>query len=78
MDELTEAMKPLCGHVTHAFFASYVHSADFSQLRTYNVPLFNNFLVAIDNVAGNYLERVVVHTGGKVSMAFPGLLLYGC
>lgn len=78
MDQLTEAMKSLCGHVTHAFYASYVHSADFSQLRTYNVPLFKNFLVAIDNVAGNSLERVVVHTGGKVSAAFPGLFLCGC
>ncbi|KAG8163154.1 hypothetical protein KVR01_007632 [Diaporthe batatas] len=65
VEELKAAMEPLCGHVTHAFYASYVHSADFAQLRTHNVPLFEHFLVAIDSVAGDSLERVVIHTGGK-------------
>lgn len=67
LEELIEAMRPFCHHVTHAFFASYVHCADFSKLRDSNVPLFENFLKSIDYVAGNSLERVVLHTGGKVS-----------
>lgn len=63
-------MKPLCHEVTHAFFASYVHEADFSKLRDYNVPLFTNFLTAIDIVAADKLQRVCLHTGGKVRIAF--------
>lgn len=70
LEELIEAMRPLCHHVTHAFFASYVHCADFSKLRESNVPLFENFLKSIDYVAGNSLERVVLHTGGKVRAVF--------
>ncbi|KAH7139958.1 hypothetical protein B0J13DRAFT_586462 [Dactylonectria estremocensis] len=65
VEELIEAMKPLCHEVTHAFFASYVHEADFSKLRDYNVPLFTNFLTAIDIVAADKLQRVCLHTGGK-------------
>lgn len=60
-------MAALCHDVTHAFFASYVHSVDFAKLRDANVPLFENFLVAIDTVASKTLQRVVLHTGGKVS-----------
>lgn len=73
LEELIEAMRPFCHHVTHAFFASYVHCADFSKLRESNVPLFENFLKSIDYVAGNSLERVVLHTGGKVRsvLSFP-------
>lgn len=59
-------MTRLCQGVTHAFFASYVHAADFADLKTYNVPLFNNFLVAIDVVAARSLQRVCLQTGGKV------------
>lgn len=59
-------MAPFCHDVTHAFFASYVHCADFTKLRDYNVPLFDNFLTAIDTVAAKTLQRVVLHTGGKV------------
>lgn len=66
LEELIEAMRPFCHHVTHAFFASYVHCADFSKLRDSNVPLFENFLKSIDYVAGNSLQRVILHTGGKV------------
>lgn len=66
VDELIEAMTPLCNDVTHAFFASYVHDADFSKLAGYNVPLFTNFLVALDAVATNTLQRICLHTGGKV------------
>ncbi|KAM0332013.1 hypothetical protein ACHAQA_002279 [Verticillium albo-atrum] len=65
VDELVEAMKPWCHDVTHAFFASYVHSADFAKLRDYNVPLFKNFLGSIDTVAWNSLQRVCLSTGGK-------------
>ncbi|KAF3349230.1 hypothetical protein VD0002_g1134 [Verticillium dahliae] len=65
VDELMEAMKPLCHDVTHAFFASYVHTADFAKLRDLNVPLFKNFLSAIDMVAWNSLKRVCLSTGGK-------------
>lgn len=77
LEELIEAMTPFCHKVTHAFFASYVHCADFSKLREFNVPLFENFLKSIDYVAGNSLERVVLHTGGKVRAVFdlPILLL---
>lgn len=70
LDELIETMRPFCHHVTHAFFASYVHCADFSNLREFNVPLFENFLKSIDYVAGSSLQRVVLHTGGKVRAVF--------
>ncbi|KAM5345997.1 hypothetical protein ACJ41O_011858 [Fusarium nematophilum] len=66
VDELIEAMKPLCHDVTHAFFASYVHDADFSKLINRNVPLFTNFLTAVDVVAAGTLQRVCLHTGGKI------------
>lgn len=58
-------MKPLCHDVTHAFFASYVHEMDFARLKDCNVPLFRNFLVAIDQ-SSKSLQRVILHTGGKV------------
>lgn len=67
VDELVEQMKPWCSDVTHAFFASYAHHNDFTKLTELNVPLFTNFLYATDKVAGESLERIVVHTGGKVS-----------
>jgi hypothetical protein len=60
-------MKPFCGEVTHAFFASYVHSDEFKMLRDKNVPLFSNFLDAVDQ-ACPLLERVCLQTGGKVSL----------
>lgn len=69
-EELAKAMAPLCHDVTHAFFASYVHTADFKTLKDSNVPLFKNFLVAVDTVAASSLERIIVHTGGKVSISF--------
>lgn len=71
VDELVEIMKPLCHDVTHAFFASYVHDADFTKLKEVNVPLFTNFLTAIDTVAPVTLQRVCLHTGGKVRFAVP-------
>lgn len=64
-DELVQLMKPLCHDVTHAFFASYVHDVDFAKLKNYNVPLFQNFLLATDQ-SSKSLQRVILHTGGKV------------
>lgn len=60
-------MSPLCHSVTHAFYASYVHVPDFAGLKDSNIPLFKNFLVATDFVAAKSLQRVCLHTGGKVS-----------
>lgn len=59
-------MAPVCNDVTHAFFTSYVHTANFAHLRDSNIPLFHNFLVAIDIVAASTLQRVCLQTGGKV------------
>ncbi|KAK4935601.1 hypothetical protein LTR10_023362 [Elasticomyces elasticus] len=58
-------MPPSCKKVTHAFYASYVHTDDFTKLRDYNVPLFEHFLTAIDTVAGENLQRICLQTGGK-------------
>lgn len=69
IEELVQIMEPLCQDVTHAFFASYVHTADFAKLSAYNMPLFTNFLNAIDTVAGDKLQRVCLHTGGKVRIS---------
>jgi hypothetical protein len=52
--------------VTHAYYTSYVHTDDFSKLRDLNVPLFRNFLTAIDAVASDTLQRVCLQTGAKV------------
>ncbi|KAH6959623.1 hypothetical protein BKA56DRAFT_500944 [Ilyonectria sp. MPI-CAGE-AT-0026] len=65
VDSIIARMKPICQSVTHAFFTSYVHSKDFAQLPAYNVPLFKNFLTAIDTVAGKSLQRVCLQTGAK-------------
>lgn len=65
VDELVQLMQPLCHDVTHAFFASYIHEVDFAKLKELNVPLFQNFLLAVDQCSKS-LQRVVVHTGGKV------------
>src|SRR5688572_20115741 len=47
VEELIPLMAPFCHDVTHAFFTSYVHTANFANLRDSNIPLFHNFLVAI-------------------------------
>jgi hypothetical protein len=60
-------LTPLCVDVTHAFFTSYVHSDDFQRLRDDNIPLFKNFLTAIDLVAHDSLQGVCLQTGGKVN-----------
>ncbi|KAL4862672.1 hypothetical protein BDV12DRAFT_207071 [Aspergillus spectabilis] len=54
-----------CKGVTHAYYTSYVHIDDFTKLRELNVPLFQNFLNAIDAVASDTLQRVCLQTGAK-------------
>lgn len=67
IEEIIQKLAPFCTDVTHAFFTSYAHSDDFDRLRDLNVPLFENFLTAIDKVASGSLERICLQTGGKVS-----------
>lgn len=66
VDSLISKMSPICESVTHAYFTSYVHTDDFAKLRDLNVPLFENFLTAIDTVARDSLQRICLQTGGKV------------
>ena len=73
VDVILRKMRPFCGGVSHAYFTSYVHTDDFTRLRDLNVPLFENFLSAIDNVAGESLQRVCLQTGGKVRLASLGI-----
>lgn len=67
VETIVSKMAPYCHDVTHAYYASYVHTDDFARLKVLNVPLFENFLTAIDQVARNTLQRVCLQTGGKVS-----------
>ena len=55
---IIEKMLPYCQDVSHAFFTSYVHTDDFAKLRDLNVPLFENFLTALDVLPGTSLQRV--------------------
>ncbi|KAF2127630.1 NAD-dependent epimerase/dehydratase [Dothidotthia symphoricarpi CBS 119687] len=54
-----------CEDVTHAYFTSYVHKDDFSDLKDTNIPLFKNFVDSINEVAGKNLQRMSLQTGGK-------------
>lgn len=63
--ELVRSMGPLCGEVTHAYFSSYVHKDDFSELNQANEMLFENFLTALCQVVKNKLQNVTLQTGGK-------------
>ncbi|KAJ6194059.1 nucleoside-diphosphate-sugar epimerase GsfE [Bipolaris maydis] len=64
VEDVIKRMKTLCYDVTHAFFTSYVHADNFKELKVLNTPLFRTFLVAIDTVAGQNLERHYgVHLG---------------
>lgn len=54
-----------CKGVTHAYFTSYVHKENFDELKEFNIPLFKNFVDAIDTVTGEHLKRVCLQTGGK-------------
>ncbi|KAI5917616.1 hypothetical protein F4810DRAFT_704762 [Camillea tinctor] len=58
-------MRPFCEDVTHAYFTSYAHTDELAKLGDLNIPLFENFLHAIDSVAGSSLQRVCLQTGGK-------------
>ncbi|PYI03429.1 hypothetical protein BO78DRAFT_322689, partial [Aspergillus sclerotiicarbonarius CBS 121057] len=64
VETITAKLQRICAPVTHAFFTSYVHDDDFRLLREKNVPLFRNFLDAVDVVCPA-LERVCLQTGGK-------------
>ncbi|KAK2601232.1 hypothetical protein N8I77_010696 [Diaporthe amygdali] len=64
LDSIIKQLSIVCEDITHAFFASYIHVADFKSLRDENVPLFQNFLQAIDIVAPK-LQRVCLQTGNK-------------
>ncbi|GME35299.1 Nucleoside-diphosphate-sugar epimerase [Neofusicoccum parvum] len=64
VEEIVEALKPICGDVTHVYFSSYVHHPNLARLPEKNVPLFRNFLDAMVEVCPN-LERVCLQTGGK-------------
>lgn len=66
VDAIIARISPICNNVTHAYFTSYVHTDDFSKLRELNIPLFENFLTSIDQVAGESLKRICLQTGGKV------------
>lgn len=67
LEKIISQLTPACADVTHAFFTSYVHCDDFEKLRDANIPLFKNFLTAIDQVARDTLQGVCLQTGGKVS-----------
>lgn len=66
VNELIQKLEKCCKGVTHAYYTSYVHTDDFSKLANFNVPLFENFLTAIDAVAMDTLQRVCLQTGAKV------------
>ncbi|KAH7412953.1 nucleoside-diphosphate-sugar epimerase GsfE [Cadophora sp. MPI-SDFR-AT-0126] len=62
---LMQKMQQVCKDVTHAYFAAYVHADGWEKPRDLNVLLFENFLTAIDTIAGESLQRVCLQTGGK-------------
>ncbi|GLB07653.1 hypothetical protein AtubIFM57258_003002 [Aspergillus tubingensis] len=64
VETIIPKLKDICAPVTHAYFTSYVHDDDFRVLREKNVPLFRNFLDAVDAVCPG-LQRVSLQTGGK-------------
>ncbi|GAQ45726.1 hypothetical protein AtubIFM61612_010506 [Aspergillus tubingensis] len=64
LETIISKLKDICAPVTHAYFTSYVHDDDFRVLREKNVPLFRNFLDAVDAVCPG-LQRVSLQTGGK-------------
>ncbi|GFN11701.1 hypothetical protein AtubIFM56815_009240 [Aspergillus tubingensis] len=64
VETIISKLKDICAPVTHAYFTSYVHDDDFRVLKEKNVPLFRNFLDAVDAVCPG-LQRVSLQTGGK-------------
>ncbi|GME39998.1 nucleoside-diphosphate-sugar epimerase [Neofusicoccum parvum] len=63
-EKAVEALKPLCGDVTHAYFTSYVHNDDLTKLTETNAPLFRNFMDVVESICPK-LDRVCLQTGGK-------------
>ncbi|CAN8097988.1 unnamed protein product [Discula destructiva] len=61
---LAAEMAPSCSEVTHAYFSSYVHRDDFSELQQANSAMFENFLISLQQVAP-VLENCTLQTGGK-------------
>ena len=61
---LANEMRTFCHEVTHAYFSSYVHKDDFTELNTANQALFENFLAALLDVTPR-LQNVTLQTGGK-------------
>ena len=48
---LVQEMEGVCEPVTHAYFCSYIHKDDFTELNAANSKLFENFVDAIERVA---------------------------
>lgn len=65
VEKIVDIMNNFCTEVTHAFFTSYVHTDDFKVLKEKNIPLFRNFMDAVDTACPK-LQRVSLQTGGKV------------
>lgn len=63
-ETLAKEMAKVCGTVTHAYFSSYIHKDDFSELNSANQALFENFLTALVEVSPK-LKSVALQTGGK-------------
>ncbi|KAL5355843.1 NAD-dependent epimerase/dehydratase [Aspergillus floccosus] len=64
VEEIIRKLKDICRPVTHAYFTSYVHHDNFTLLKDANIPLFRNFMDALDVVCPS-LQRVSLQTGGK-------------
>ncbi|MCJ1442009.1 MAG: hypothetical protein MMC23_002501 [Stictis urceolatum] len=62
--ELVKEMKEIYSSVTHSYFSSYIHKADFAELNKANSGLFENYLGALIKVAP-VLQNVTLQTGGK-------------
>ncbi|RDW58411.1 hypothetical protein BP5796_12341 [Coleophoma crateriformis] len=61
---VAQKMRSECSSVTHAYFSSYIHKDEFTELNRANEALFENFLDALIAVAPN-LENCTLQTGGK-------------
>lgn len=74
VEKIVDILSKFCTEVTHAFFTSYVHTDDFKVLKEKNIPLFRNFMDAVDTACPK-LQRVSLQTGGKVIIYTPLLVL---
>ncbi|KAI2860285.1 hypothetical protein CBS147321_10802 [Aspergillus niger] len=63
VETIVSKIKDICAPVTHAYFTSYVHDNDFKVLKEKNVPLFRNFLDAVDAVCPALRRYYGVHLG---------------